>query len=208
MDHKGSVGGGCGYLCGMIRPIVAYGDPVLKKEAREVEPQHPDLSALIADMWETMYEADGVGLAAPQIGLSLRMFVADGSPFGEGEEGDPGCKKFKRVMINPVLFDMSEEEESMEEGCLSIPGIREPVNRPVRIGVEYYDEEWNLVEEHLEGLAARIVQHENDHLDGKMIPDHIPVAKRMLLHGKLRDIGLGKVPVDYKMRFPKTKKRG
>ena len=192
----------------MIRPIVAYGDPVLKKEAAEVEENHPELSALIDDMWETMYAADGVGLAAPQIGLSLRLFVADGSPFGEGEDGDPGCREFKRVMINPVLFDFSEEEDSMNEGCLSIPGIREPVTRPVKLGVEYYDENWNLVEEQLEGLAARIVQHENDHLDGLMIPDHIPAAKRMLLHGKLRDIGLGKVPVDYKMKFPKSKRRG
>lgn len=191
----------------MIRPIVAYGDPVLKKEAEEIDQDYPDLSALIDDMWDTMYEADGVGLAAPQIGLSIRLFVADGTPFGEGEDGDKGCEGFKRVMINPVLFDLSEEESSLEEGCLSIPGIREPVIRPVRIGVEYYDASWNLVEEHLEGFAARIVQHENDHLDGKMIPDHIPAAKRMLLHGKLRDIGLGKVPVDYKMRFPNAKKR-
>ena len=191
----------------MIRPIVAYGDPVLKKDAEEVAQGHRDLSGLLEDMWETMYEADGVGLAAPQIGLSLRLFVADGSPFGEGENGDLGCVGFKRVMINPVLFDLSEEVDSMEEGCLSIPGVREPVSRPVRIGVEYYDAEWNLVEEHLEGLAARIVQHENDHLDGKMIPDHVPATKRMLLHGKLRDIGLGKVPVDYKMKFLKSRRR-
>ena len=191
----------------MIRPIVAYGDPVLKKDAEEVAEGHRDLSGLLEDMWETMYEADGVGLAAPQIGLSLRLFVADGYPFGEGENGDSGCVGFKRVMINPVLFDLSEEVDSMEEGCLSIPGVREPVSRPVRIGVEYYDAEWNLVEEHLEGLAARIVQHENDHLDGKMIPDHVPATKRMLLHGKLMDIGLGKVPVDYKMKFPKSRRR-
>lgn len=191
----------------MIRAIVAYGDPVLKKEAEEVQENHPDLGQLIEDMWETMYEADGVGLAAPQIGLSLRMFVADGSPFGEGDGGDRGCVGFKRVMINPVLFDLSEETSSMDEGCLSIPGVREPVTRPERIGVEYYDQDWNLVEEHLEGLAARIVQHENDHLDGTMIPDHVPAAKRMLLHGKLRDIGLGKVPVDYKMKFPKSRRR-
>ena len=191
----------------MIRAIVAYGDPVLKKEAEEVQENHPDLGHLIEDMWETMYEADGVGLAAPQIGLSLRLFVADGSPFGEGEGGDPNCSGFKRVMINPVLFDLSEETSSMDEGCLSIPGVREPVTRPERVGVEYYDQDWNLVEEHLEGLAARIVQHENDHLDGTMIPDHVPAAKRMLLHGKLRDIGLGKVPVDYKMKFPKSRRR-
>ncbi|HAY56888.1 MAG TPA: peptide deformylase [Flavobacteriales bacterium] len=191
----------------MIRPIVAYGDPVLKKEAEEVQEEFDNLSGLIEDMWETMYEADGVGLAAPQIGLSLRLFVADGTPFGEGEEGDAGCKDFKRVMINPVLFDLSEAQSSMEEGCLSIPGVREPVSRPVSIGVEYYDADWNLVEEHLDGLAARIVLHEYDHLDGIMIPDHIPAAKRMLLHGKLRDIGLGKVPVSYPMKYPKKRRR-
>ena len=191
----------------MIRAIVAYGDPVLKKEADEVQENHPDLGQLIDDMWETMYEADGLGLAAPQIGLSLRLFVADGSPFGEGEEGDVGCRAFKRVMINPVLFDMSEEQDVMDEGCLSIPGIREPVTRPVKLGVEYYDENWNLVEEMLEGVAARIVQHEYDHLDGIMIPDHIPAAKRMLLHGKLRDIGLGKVSVSYPMKYPKKRRR-
>jgi peptide deformylase len=191
----------------MIRPIVAYGDPVLKKEAEEVQEGFDNLSGLIEDMWETMYEADGVGLAAPQIGLSLRLFVADGTPFGEGEEGDAGCKDFKRVMINPVLFDLSEAQSSMEEGCLSIPGVREPVSRPVSIGVEYYDADWNLVEEHLDGLAARIVLHEYDHLDGIMIPDHIPAAKRMLLHGKLRDIGLGKVSVSYPMKYPKKRRR-
>ena len=191
----------------MIRPIVAYGDPVLKKEAEEVQEGFDNLSGLIDDMWETMYEADGVGLAAPQIGLSLRLFVADGTPFGEGEEGDAGCKDFKRVMINPVLFDLSEAQSSMEEGCLSIPGVREPVSRPVSIGVEYYDADWNLVEEHLDGLAARIVLHEYDHLDGIMIPDHIPAAKRMLLHGKLRDIGLGEVPVSYPMKYPKKRRR-
>ena len=191
----------------MIRPIVAYGDPVLKKEAEEVQEGFDNLSGLIEDMWETMYEADGVGLAAPQIGLSLRLFVADGTPFGEGKEGDVGCKDFKRVMINPVLFDLSEAKSSMEEGCLSIPGVREPVSRPVSIGVEYYDADWNLVEEHLDGLAARIVLHEYDHLDGVMIPDHIPSAKRMLLHGKLRDIGLGKVPVSYPMKYPKKRRR-
>ena len=198
---------GRSYLRGMIRPIVAYGDPVLKKEAEEIPQDFDNLSALVEDMWATMYEADGVGLAAPQIGLSLRLFVADGSPFGEGEDGDEGCKDFKRVMINPVLFDPSKETESMEEGCLSIPGVREPVTRPVSIGVEYYDENWNLIEERLEGLAARIVQHEYDHLEGIMIPDHIPATKRMLLHGKLRDIGLGKVPVSYNMKFPKKRKR-
>ena len=191
----------------MIKPIVAFGDPVLKAEAEEIEKDYPGLKKLILDMWETMYEANGVGLAAPQIGESIRMFVADGSPFGEGEDGDPGCLDFKRVMINPVIFESSRETSVMEEGCLSIPGIREEVERPVSIKIEYFDEKWELVEEELSGIAARIVQHEYDHLDGIMIPDHITSIKRRLLHGKLRDIGLGKVPVGYRMRIPKVKLR-
>ena len=191
----------------MIKPIVAFGDPVLKAEAEEIEKDYPGLKKLISDMWETMYEAEGVGLAAPQIGESIRMFVADGSPFGEGEDGDPDCLDFKRVMINPVIFEFSKETSVMEEGCLSIPGIREEVERPVSIKIEYFDEKWELVEEELSGIAARIVQHEYDHLDGIMIPDHITSIKRRLLHGKLRDIGLGKVPVGYRMRMPKGKLR-
>ena len=191
----------------MIKPIVAFGDPVLKSEAEEIEKDFPDLEKLIADMWETMYEADGVGLAAPQIGMSIRLFVADGSPFGEGEDGDPDCLGFKRVMINPVIFESSEEKCVMEEGCLSIPGIKEEVERPVSIKIEYYDENWELKEENLSGIAARIVQHEYDHLEGIMIPDHLTSIKRRLLHGKLRDIGLGKVSVGYRMKLPKGKVR-
>lgn len=190
----------------MILPIVAYGDPVLKAEAEDIEQGHEGIKALIENMWETMYEADGVGLAAPQVGVSVRLFVCDGSPFAEGDEGDPGCEGFKRVMINPVLFDPSDEQTSMHEGCLSIPGIREGVERPESISVEYYNEKWELVEERLSGVAARIVQHENDHLDGVLITDHITPVKRRLLHGKLRDIGLGKVPADYRMKFPKRKR--
>lgn len=186
----------------MVMPVVAYGDPVLRKEADEVPQDMESLPALIENMWETMYRAEGVGLAAPQVGRSLRLFVVDGSPFGEGDEGDPGCKNFKRVMINPVLFDETEESGVMDEGCLSIPGIREPVERPVGVTVEYYDADWVLREEVLTGIAARIVQHENDHLDGVMIPDYVPVLKKALLQGKLKDIGAGKIPSDYPMRFP------
>ena len=186
----------------MILPVVAYGDPVLRKEADDVEQGLVGLTELIENMWETMYRAEGVGLAAPQIGRSIRLFVIDGSPFGEGENGDAGCKDFKRVMINPVLFDETAERDVIEEGCLSIPGVREPVERPVGVTVEYYDENWVLREEVLSGIAARIVQHENDHLDGVMIPDHVPVLKKALLQGKLKDIGAGKVPSDYPMRFP------
>ena len=191
----------------MIKPVVAFGDPVLKAEAVDIQEGRKDLSKLIEDMWETMYEAEGVGLAAPQVGESIRLFLVDGSPFSEGDNGDKGCEGFKRVMINPVIFDPSDEMADMEEGCLSIPGIRESVTRPVSISVEYYDEKFELFEERLSGIAARIVQHENDHLDGIMITDHISKVKRRLLHGKLRDIGLGKVAVDYRMRLPKNKVR-
>lgn len=186
----------------MILPVVAYGDPVLRKEAEEVVEGFAGLDKLIADMWETMYRAEGVGLAAPQVGHSLRLFVVDGSPFGEGEEGDQGCRDFKRVMINPVLFEESDEQCDMEEGCLSIPGVREPVTRPVSVKVEYFDEQWVLREEALTGIAARIVQHENDHLDGVMIPDYAPPLRKAMLQGKLKDIGRGRVPADYPMRHP------
>ena len=191
----------------MIKPIVAFGDPLLKAEAEEIEKDFPGLEKLLDDMWETMYEAEGVGLAAPQIGESIRLFIVDGSPFGEGEDADPDCVGFKRVMINPVIFESSKETSVMEEGCLSIPGIREEVVRPVSVKIEYFNENWDLKEEMLSGVAARIVQHEYDHLDGIMIPDHISSIKRRLLHGKLRDIGLGKVAVGYRMRLPKGKVR-
>ncbi|MBM72328.1 MAG: peptide deformylase [Crocinitomicaceae bacterium] len=191
----------------MIKPIVAFGDPLLKAEAEEIEKDFPGLEKLLDDMWETMYEAEGVGLAAPQIGESIRLFIVDGSPFGEGEDADPDCVGFKRVMINPVIYESSKKTSVMEEGCLSIPGIREEVVRPVSVKIEYFNENWDLKEEMLSGVAARIVQHEYDHLDGIMIPDHISSIKRRLLHGKLRDIGLGKVAVGYRMRLPKGKVR-
>lgn len=188
----------------MVKPVVAFGDSVLKAEANEIEKGHKGLESLIEDMWETMYSAEGVGLAAPQVGESIRLFVVDGTPFGED---DDACNGFKRVMINPVIFESSSEQSIMEEGCLSIPGIRESVLRPNEIRIEYYNKEWELIEEHLKGISARIVQHEYDHLDGVLITDHITAVQRRLLHGKLRDIGLGKVSVDYRMRLPKGKVR-
>jgi peptide deformylase len=191
----------------MILPVVAYGDPVLKAEAEEVSQGHDGLGALIENMWETMYASEGVGLAAPQIGESLRMFIVDATPFAEGDRGDLSCKDFKRVMINPVIFEESELSDDMEEGCLSIPGIREQVNRPISIQVEYYNEKWELVEEQLEGIPARVVQHEYDHIEGVLITDHVSPMRRRLLHGKLRDITNGKVSVDYRMRFPGVKGR-
>jgi peptide deformylase len=185
----------------MILPVVAFGDPLLKSEATEIEKDYPHLAQVIADMWETMYAAEGVGLAAPQVGLGIRLFIADATPFAEGEDGDPDCREFKRVMINPVIFEESEACWEMEEGCLSIPGVREKVSRPESIRIEYYNEQWELVEEHLKGIPARVVQHEYDHIEGVLITDHVTPMRRRLLHGKLRDIGQGKVKVDYRMRF-------
>ena len=191
----------------MILPVVAYGDPVLKAEASDLESGAQGLDALIENMWETMYASEGVGLAAPQVGESVRLFVVDASPFAEGEGGDLACKDFKRVMINPVIFDESAEQDAMEEGCLSIPGIRESVTRPTAISVEYYNEQWELVEERLVGIPARVVQHEYDHIEGVLITDHLNPMRRRLLHGKLRDITNGKVSVDYRMRFPGVRGR-
>jgi peptide deformylase len=187
----------------MILPIVAYGDPVLKKKAEEIDQDYPKLDQLIADMFETMYNAHGVGLAAPQIGKSIRLFVVDATPFSEGEEGDPDCADFKRVFINPVIFEEEGEEWGFEEGCLSIPNIREEVMRKPMLKIEYYDENWDLYEEELDGFPARIVQHEYDHIEGKLFLDRIHPFKRTLLKGKLNDIAAGDVKVNYKMKFSK-----
>ena len=201
---------GAYYLCSpkkiMILPIVAYGDPVLKKKAKEIEKDYPNLDVLIENMFETMYQAHGVGLAAPQVGQSIRLFIIDASPFAEGEDGDPACDGFKRVYINPVIFDEEGREWGFEEGCLSIPQIREEVFRKPKLKIEYYDENWDLYEEELEGFPARVVQHEYDHIEGILFTDHLKPLKRTLLKGKLDNISKGKVDVDYRMKFPKLKK--
>ncbi len=189
----------------MILPIVAYGDPVLKKKAEDIDENYPNLQKLIADMFDTMYNAHGVGLAAPQIGKSIRMFIVDASPFAEGEDGDPECADFKRVFINPVIFEESGEEWAFEEGCLSIPGIREEVKRKPLLKIEYYDENWDLYEEELDGFPARVVQHEYDHIEGVLFLDHISTLKRTLLKGKLANITAGDVDVKYRMKFPVKK---
>ena len=187
----------------MILPIVAYGDPVLKKKAVDIDENYPGLKKLIDDMFETMYNANGVGLAAPQVGKGIRLFVVDATPVAEGEDGDPTCEDFKRVFINPIIFEESGEEWSYEEGCLSIPGIREEVSRKSNLKIEYYDEKWDLYEEELEGFAARVVQHEYDHIEGVLFLDHISAIKRTLLKGKLNNISKGDVDVNYRMKFPK-----
>ncbi|MCH2225374.1 MAG: peptide deformylase [Crocinitomicaceae bacterium] len=197
----------------MILPIVAYGDPVLKKEAGEIEKDYPDLDQLIENMFQTMYEASGVGLAAPQIGKSIRLFVVDGSPFAESdedEEEDPrakGLENFKKVFINPIIEEENGEEWGFNEGCLSIPDIREEVFRKEEIVISYYDENWELKEETYNGYAARIIQHEYDHVDGILFTDHLSALKRRLLTKKLTNISKGETKATYRMRFPLKKKQ-
>ncbi len=196
----------------MILPIVAYGDPVLKKEAEDIDNKYPELKKLIADMFETMYEASGVGLAAPQIGKSIRMFIVDATPFAEvdeDEEEDPlaeGCDGFKKVFINPIIEEESGEPWGFAEGCLSIPKIREEVFRKPTIKISYYDEKWNFHEEEYDGYRARIIQHEYDHIEGILFTDHLSVLKKRLLQKRLSNISQGIINVAYKMKFP-IKKR-
>ena len=196
----------------MILPIVAYGDPILKKEGEEIGDDYPKLKELIANMFETMYNAQGVGLAAPQIGKSIRLFIVDAAPFAEVEEGeelDPmaeGLENFKKVFINPIIEDESGEDWGFNEGCLSIPKIREEIFRKEKIHITYYDENWELKAEEYNGNAARIIQHEYDHVDGVLFTDHLSTLKRKLLTKKLQNISKGEVEVDYRMKFP-IKKR-
>ena len=181
----------------MIYPIVAYGDPVLKKEAKEILKDEFDVKEMAENMFETMYKAHGVGLAAPQVGKSLRMFVVDAEPFDE-----EGCKGFKKVFINPEILEESEEEWAFEEGCLSIPGVREEVFRPEWIKITYLDENWEQHTEELEGLPARVFQHEFDHIDGILFTDHISGLKKRMNKKKLLNISKGKVDINYRMKFP------
>ena len=191
----------------MILPIIAYGDPVLKRKADEIEKDYPNLQKLIKDMFKTMYKANGVGLAAPQIGKSIRLFIVDASPFSEGEEGDPSCDGFIRVYINPVIYEETGKEWGMEEGCLSIPNIREEVCRKPNVKIEYFDENWELYEEELTGFPARVVQHEYDHIEGTLFTDKISSQRKTLLQSKLNDISKGEVEANYKMKFPKLNRR-
>ena len=159
----------------MIYPIVAYGDPVLKKKAKDISSDYKDLPKLIEDMFETMYEAHGVGLAAPQIGLGIRLFVVDGEPLDEDLKG------FKKVFINPTILEEEGEDWSYEEGCLSIPGVRYEVERPFKLTLEYFDENWEKKTEEFDGLRARIIQHEYDHIEGVLFVDYLPTLKKKLL---------------------------
>jgi len=188
----------------MIYPIVVYGHPVLKKVAVDIEKDHPDLQQFIADMFETMYNADGLGLAAPQDGKSIRLFVIDGEPVAED---DPSFKNFKKVFINAHIVERSGEEVAMNEGCLSIPNIREEVKRESHIRIEYYDENWVFHDEVYEGYPARVIQHEYDHLDGKLFVEKINPLKKQLIKGKLADISKGKFEADYRTIVYTPRKR-
>lgn len=188
----------------MILPIVAYGDPVLKKKAVDIDKDHPKLAELIADMYQTMYNAKGVGLAAPQIGKSIRLFVVDASPFAEDPETEEeaALADFKQVFINAEILSEEGEAWKFNEGCLSIPKIREDVSRKPKIRIRFVDEKFKAFEKEYEGIAARIIQHEYDHIEGKLFTDRISPLRKRLLQGKLSDISRGRVDVDYRMKFP------
>lgn len=187
----------------MKLPILAYGDSVLRKKAIDITSEYPDLEVLIANMFETMYGAHGVGLAAPQIGLAIRLFVIDATAFAEDE---PALKDFKKVFINAEILEESGEKWSFNEGCLSIPDIREDVERKETVRISYFDENWVKHEETYSGLAARVIQHEYDHIEGKLFVDKLSPLRKAMLNNKLSSISKGMVRVDYKMKFPALKK--
>lgn len=192
----------------MVLPIYAYGSPVLRDECEEIE-EGTDISELLANMFETMYSSQGVGLAAPQIGKALRLFIVDASPFAEDEpESEEEAKNlevlknFKKVFINPIIEEEEGKEWAFSEGCLSIPNIREDVTRKSVITISYFDENWEYHEEKYAGIAARIIQHEYDHIEGVLFTDYLNPLKKRLLKRKLEDIAKGKVNVNYRMNFP------
>ncbi|MGJ1198178.1 peptide deformylase [Sphingobacterium spiritivorum] len=191
----------------MKLPIVAYGDPVLRKKTQEIDEDYPEIKELIANMYDTMYAAHGVGLAAPQIGLPIRVFVIDASPFAEDDDEDKSLKDFKKVFINPIIVEETGEKWGFNEGCLSIPDINEEVFRPSNVVINYLDENFEEQEIELSGLAARIVQHEYDHLEGKLFTDKLGPLKKAMLKGKLDAISKGLIRVGYKMKFPFEKKK-
>lgn len=191
----------------MILPIVAYGHPVLRKIATDITPDYPGLAKLMEDMWETMYASSGVGLAAPQINRDIRLFVVDTAQmFANMSEADkeeyPDDPGIKAVFINAHIVELEGEEWPYNEGCLSIPKVREDVMRPESVTLEYVNENFEPQTQTFEGLTARVILHEYDHIEGKLFIDHLSPLKRKLLKGKLTDITKGKISVDYKMSFP------
>jgi len=187
----------------MKLPIIAYGDTVLRKKGTEITKDYPELNNLIENMFETMYGAHGVGLAAPQVGLSIRLFIVDAISFAEDE---PVLNDFKKVFINAQILEEKGIKWSFNEGCLSIPDIREDIDRYESLTISYYDENWNHYEETYQGLAARIIQHEYDHIEGKLFVDKLSPLRKAMLKNKLLSISKGIVKVEYKMKFPAVKK--
>lgn len=181
----------------MILPIYTYGHPVLRKKTEDIDKDYPELKTLIDNMFETMHHADGVGLAAPQIGLPIRLLVIS---FAAMQDDDPEMARFKRVMINPVMLEMSEEEVDGSEGCLSIPGVSEKVARSEWIKIKYMDENFREHTEEFEDYQARVVQHEYDHLEGSLFTDHINPLRRQMIKSKLNSIVKGKTQCDYKVK--------
>ncbi|MCU7695089.1 peptide deformylase [Haoranjiania flava] len=193
----------------MILPITAYGMPVLRKVCRDISPDYPDLEKLIEDMWETLYYSNGVGLAAPQVNRDIRLFLVDSTQVFDNNEDDdevqhyPDKPGIKKVFINAKILNYEGREWAYNEGCLSIPKVREDINRPETIVIEYYDEAFNKHTETFNGLTARVIQHEYDHIEGKLFIDYLKPLRKKMLQRKLNDISKGKVSVDYRMMFPK-----
>ena len=194
----------------MILPIIAYGDTVLRKVGADIDADYPNLSELISNMWETMYNASGVGLAAPQIGLPIRLFLVDTTPFADDEELSESEQKqldgFKQVFINAYVEEETGEEWAFNEGCLSIPDVREDVSRKGIIKMTYFDENFKKHEKTFDGLLARVIQHEYDHIEGVLFTDKLSTLKKRIIKGRLANISKGKINVDYRMRFPNMKK--
>ena len=195
----------------MILPIIGYGDPVLRKVGEEISKDYPNLKEVIANMYETMYNAYGVGLAAPQVGLAIRLFIVDSEPFSDSEdltkEEAEQLKGFKKTFINAEILKEEGEEWGFNEGCLSIPEVREDVFRHEQITIEYYDEDFNKKTEVYDGLIARVIQHEYDHIEGILFTDRISSLKKRLISKKLQNIMEGKTRPDYKMKFVAKKGR-
>ena len=189
----------------MILPILPYGNPILKTKALEINESYPKLRDLLKNMWKTMYSANGVGLAAPQIGLSIRIFIIDTFPFSEQEElskkESSELVSFKKVFINPKIVEQNGNDWDFNEGCLSIPDIREDVSRKESIKISFLDENFISKELILKGIRARVVQHEYDHLDGILFTDHLSSFKKRILKNKLNDISKGKIKTEYLMKF-------
>jgi peptide deformylase len=193
----------------MIYPIVMYGDPVLRQRAKDIK-EGTDLKQLIEDMFETMYSAQGIGLAAPQIGKGVRLFIVDGSPLSDDEDDEENeivedMKDFKKAFINPQILEEEGNPWEFEEGCLSIPNIREKVARKAKLKIRYFDENWKVQEEEYDGMKARIIQHEYDHIEGKLFIDYLTPLKKRMLKGKLNDISRGDVKTEYRILAPLRK---